>query len=108
MLFLFLFFPKKLCSYYGFQLRSLSRLRKLQAITISKIINMSIIFDLTQEEIEEDFFFKKGIEKGIETKTHDFVIALLEQGMLSVQQIAQVADLTVEHVKQIQSEIQKK
>lgn len=99
---------KRILGKYVFQLRNLSRLRKLQAITISKIINMPIVFDLTQEEIEEDFFFKKGIEKGIEKKTHDLIIALIEQAVLSLKQIAQVADVSVEYVKEVQSKIKTK
>ncbi len=65
-------------------------------------------------DIEKDAFFKSGVEKG-ETigikkgetkKAQKVVINLFKANKLSLEEIAQVSELSIEEVKKIVTEIQ--
>ncbi|MBO0938650.1 hypothetical protein J2I47_19015 [Fibrella sp. HMF5335] len=82
------------------QLEILSNLRNLQELTIKISEKMALVYDL-----ETDIRFKQGIERGIEQgrgEEKDLLIKnLLHKGLLNDEQIAEVAEVSVEHVQAI-------
>ena len=93
---------------YIYHLLTFARLRNLTDITEKQLEHMGITYD-----IEKDAFFKKGeirgiekgIKKGIEKgeikKATKVVINLFKANKLSLEEIAQVAELSIEEVKRI-------
>ena len=73
----------------------LSRLRKIEDLTIKITEDMPITYD-----IETDYLYQKGIEKGIE-KEKLIVIQTSRLKGFSIEDIAKIVDLPVEKVKQI-------
>ncbi len=104
---------------YVRQLNILSRLRKLQDITIKTINTMPITYDIQKDEL-----FLKGIEqgleqgieqgleqgmaKGMEKEKVNLIKNLLALGSLTINQIALVTETTEEFVLAIQEELQSK
>ena len=78
-------------------LLTFARLRNLTKVTKKQLENMGITYD-----IEKDAFFKSGIKKGI----NKVVINLFKANKLSLEEIAQVSELSIEEVKNIIKEIQ--
>ena len=82
------------------QLEILSNLRNLQQLTINISEKMALVYDL-----ETDVRFKQGVERGIEQGRGEekelFIKNLLHKGLLSYDQIAEVAEVSVEHVQAI-------
>jgi len=87
----------------------LSKLRKLQEITIKKIEAMPIIYDL-----ETDIRFLQGIEQGIEEQTRkqeeankSKIIEMLKVGRLSIEEIADYRDVSVEYINELKEQLEK-
>lgn len=78
------------------QLGVLSRLRNLGETTLKASNNMAITFD-----IEQDFLFKKGQEKGIEKGIEKMIVQMLKTKELSVQKIAEIAEVPVAYVMKL-------
>lgn len=83
------------------QLNVLSGLRKLHELTVKTTEAMPITYD-----IETDFLYKKGLEKGLENKERIFVTRAWEKG-LSPEEIAELADMPLERVREIIAELEK-
>ena len=77
------------------QLVVLSRLRKIEDLTIKITQEMPIVYD-----IETDYLYKQGIEKGIEKYKIDVICNTRREGM-SIEAIARVVNLTPEQVRKI-------
>jgi len=86
------------------QLRILANLRQLSPF-IEQI--MESITNYIKEE--EDYFFKKGEQKGkregIEQKTRDTLLRFLKDGVLTTQQLASYFEVSVEFVEQLRKQI---
>jgi len=96
-------------SRYTRQLEVLSKLRKLQEITIKKIEAMPIIYDL-----ETDIRFLQGIEKGIEQEVarqqqedEIKIIEMLKSKRLSVKEIANFMKVSTDYVNQLKQQFSK-
>ena len=82
-------------SKYIKQLVVLSRLRKIEDLTIKITEDMPITYD-----IETDYLYQKGIEKGIEKEKIDVICQARLNGS-SIEFIAKIVRLPVEKVRQI-------
>ncbi|MEL6533890.1 MAG: hypothetical protein AAFQ98_00695 [Bacteroidota bacterium] len=82
------------------QLIILSRLRKLDKETEEITEQMPITYD-----VESDAFYLKGLEKGSERQQRATIITMLEEGKLSVEQIARYTQATPEEVVKIKGEL---
>lgn len=84
---------------YCTQLEILSKLRNLQPQTIQQIEAMPITYDITT-----DIRYQQGIEQGIEQKNRKIVEKLLANGRFSLREIAEIADVSIDFVIEIQLE----
>ena len=82
------------------QLLILSRLRNLDHETENQIKEMPITYDITKDRL-----YNKGIEQGIEKNRFRMVSKALEQKKLSIEDIAELADTSVDYVLSVQSEL---
>ena len=82
-------------SKYIKQLVVLSRLRKIEGLTIKIAEEMPITYD-----IDTDFLYKKGTEKGIEKEKIEVIRNARHEGM-SIELIARIVNLIPERVRQI-------
>ena len=97
------------------QLNMLSRLRKLEKETLNTIAQMPITFDINEDKIYQMGIEKgisQGIEKGIERKTFLIVRNMLlsdafQKGKISLSLIAEVAEVPLAQVKEIQQRLKK-
>lgn len=86
---------------YQKQLHILSRLRKLDQETQHQINTMPIHYD-----IETDFLYQQGIEKGQEKSKKEAVINMLQMGKYSLYEITIILGVTEEFVLNIAREHQ--
>jgi predicted transposase YdaD len=99
---------KRVLKRYINQLVMLSRLRKIESLTIKITEEMPIHFDY-----ETDTLYLRGTEKGIEKgreeeaakKDHVFVTNLLLDTDFSVEKIASLASVTLDYVQKVKSEL---
>lgn len=94
---------------YQRQLQILSRLRKLQPIVLKEISLMPIKFDIETDELYLEGIEKgieKGLEKGVEKHQHETVVAMLRDGALSLEKIAEYAGVTLEYVLKVKKELE--
>jgi hypothetical protein len=88
------------------QLVTLSRMRKLEQETEKQVEAMPITYD-----IETDYLYNKGIakglERGIEKQTQAFVLNLLSETDMSIEQIAKVADVSASMVMELKKNLKK-
>ncbi|MEO1257127.1 MAG: hypothetical protein AAFY41_19925, partial [Bacteroidota bacterium] len=80
------------------QLVVLSRLRKLEVLTRKQVEDMPITYDITtdglyQQGIERGI--EQGIERGIEQNKFEVISKALRQGVLTLEQIAEMLDVSV-------------
>ena len=89
------------------QLLILSRLRNLEVRTKKKVSDMPITYN-----IEKDGLYREGIEKGIksgaEKKQYRIISNALHQGILTIEQIAEMAEVDIDYVISVQSELKEK
>lgn len=78
------------------QLGILSNLRNLQEETFKQIEKMAFEYD-----IETDYLFKKGKEK----RNEEIIINMIKSGEFSVEKIAEIANVEVEYVKQLNKDL---
>ena len=69
--------------------------------------------------VTEDFLYQQGVEKGIEQgieqgvekgvekEKREMIVRMLKDNTLSVKKIADIAGVTVAHVKQVAKELEK-
>ena len=74
------------------QLEILSNLRNLQELTIKISEKMALVYDL-----KTDVRYRQGIEQGIQL----MIEKMLRKGKLNHQEIAEIADVAVDHVEVI-------
>jgi hypothetical protein len=83
------------------QILVLSRLRKLELVTTQQLKDMALVYD-----IEQDALFKEGEEKGLEKGKHQKTIQgvqkALQRGRLSIEEIAEDFEVSIEFVLQVQ------
>ena len=102
---------------YQRQLQILSRLRKLQPIVLKEISLMPIKFDIETDELYLEGIEKgiekgmekgieQGIEQGVEQHQHETVVAMLRDGVLAVEKIAEYAGVTLEYVLKVKKELE--
>ncbi|NJO00251.1 MAG: hypothetical protein HC880_00040 [Bacteroidia bacterium] len=84
---------------YARQLAILARLRNLVKETIKIVNTMPIEYDITQ-----DYLYLEGKQE----QKQEIIINLLKVGKLSVEEIAMVAQVDVDFVKQIQEKMSKR
>ncbi len=86
------------------QLVILSRLRKIEDLTIKITEEMPITYD-----IENDYLYKKGREETIEKKNYSFVVSLCEDKeiLYTNQKIASLVGVSVEYVEKIRKGLAK-
>lgn len=95
---------------FTYQLRTLAKLRKLREITIKKLENMPLIIELTEQEIQTDPFFKKGLQKGLEKKDAE-LIEIIQTSLLkglSIDLISEITKVDIKTIKKIQRAMNKK
>ena len=51
--------------------------------------------------IETDVRYQQGIEKGIEKKEEEMIVTMLQSGLLTDEQIAEMADTSLAHIRRI-------
>ena len=86
---------------YTKQLVVLSRLRNLESVTKKQLEDMPITYDITTDGLYLEGI-EKGIEKGITENTIKLIRNMLNESSLSVEQIAKIADVSIDYVEQIQ------
>lgn len=84
------------------QLLILSRLRNLEVDLEKKIKAMPITYDITK-----DGLYKEGIEQGIEQKKHQIVSKAIKQGLLTEDQIAEIAEVSLTYVRDVKTRLEK-
>lgn len=84
------------------QLSVLARLRNLTKETQKQIQDMGLTYNIT-----EDYLYQEGLEKGQRTKEKNIVIKMLKDKTLSIEKIAEFAEVTIEYVKQVEKELKK-
>ena len=87
---------------YVTDLEILSSLRNLQAETKIELEKMPVIYDLTK-----DIRFKEGVEVGEERNARRAIIRALKKGLWSAVTIAEIQDVPLSFVLQIQEELEK-
>lgn len=80
------------------QLSMLARLRKLTKETQKQIKDMGLTYNIT-----EDYLYQEGQK----TKENELIIEMLKDGTLTIEKIASLTKVSVEHVKQIAKELKK-
>jgi predicted transposase YdaD len=90
-------------------LQILSNLRKLQSKVYQKIKTMPIKVDLSKDpmfiEVKEQGR-EQGIEQGIELATGVFVRNMLRANQLSIQEMASIANTSVDFVLKVKKEME--
>jgi predicted transposase YdaD len=85
----------------------LSRLRKLNVETQKELNTMALTYN-----IEDDVFYQQGIEKGIaegiEKGIEKIIAIMLQKKHLKLEEIADLADVSVDFVKKVQENLKKK
>jgi hypothetical protein len=99
---------KKKLQKFIFQLEILANLRNLQPEIINNISNMSIYYDITtdlryQQGIETGI--EQGIEQGALRKARRMIEKALLKGNMSLQEIADLAEVNIDFVIKVQNEI---
>lgn len=92
---------------YVRQLEILSNLRDLQPTTIKYTEAMPITYNL-ETDVRYQQGIEKGIEKGAEKGVEKMIVSLLESGLLSDKQVAEVADTSLKNIQRIKKQIKKK
>ncbi|WKN46155.1 hypothetical protein [Tunicatimonas pelagia] len=85
------------------QLLVLSRLRKLDGEIEKQVKSMPITYDITKDRL-----YNRGVEQGIEQKTQAMITRLIRQGLLTDEQIAEVAEVTVAQIVQVRAKLYRK
>ena len=88
---------------YVRQLEILSNLRDIQSLTIKYTEAMPITYD-----IKTDIRYQQGIEKGAKKKEEAMILSLLQSGLLSDEQIAEVANTSLENIQEIKKQLKRK
>jgi predicted transposase YdaD len=92
------------------QLFVLSRLRNLTQETQKQIINMGVLYDIAQDYLYQQGIEKgieKGVEKGVEKEKKITIIKMLKDKSLPIEKIADLMDVNIDYILQIQQEIAK-
>ena len=87
------------------QLLILSRLRNLETITKEKTDQMPIIYDITTDGLYLEGK-EVGREEGNKDATDEVIIRALKLGKLTMEEIAEVANVEVAYVLQIQEKLE--
>ena len=101
------------------QLLVLSRLRKLEVKIKQKINDMPITYDIKTDGLYNEGIQKgreegreeglqKGIQKGRENNRFQIISKALSQRVLTIEQIAEIAEVSIDYVLSIQSELERK
>jgi predicted transposase YdaD len=95
-------------------LEILSGLRKLQSETKKQVQKMPVIYDLTKDirfkegvEVGEERGEARGEERGELKKARNTAIRMLKQEEFSIVKIAELLDVPLDFVVQIQKELQR-
>ena len=81
---------------YVRQIEILANLRNLQLQVIKHTETMALTYN-----IETDVRYQQGIEKGIEKKEEEMIVTMLQSGLLTDEQIAEMADTSLAHIQRI-------
>ncbi len=80
----------------------LARLRNLTKETQKQIKDMGLTYNIT-----EDYLYQEGMTKGREEEKRVLIVKMLKDKTLSIEKIAEFAEVTVDYVKQIEKELKK-
>jgi hypothetical protein len=80
------------------QLSILARLRNLTEETHKQIQDMGLTYDIT-----EDYLYQEGQK----SREKNMIIKMLKDKTLSIEKIAEIAEVTVDYVKQVAKELKK-
>ena len=84
------------------QLSVLARLRNLSQQTKDQINKMALTYD-----IKQDAFYVEGVQEGSHEKERRVVLRMLRDKTLTVEKIAELAEVPVDYVHQLQQEMDK-
>ncbi len=84
------------------QLSVLARLRNLTKETHKQIQDMGLTYNIT-----EDYLYQEGLTKGKEEEKRGLIAKMLKDKTLSIEKIAEFADVSVDYVKQIEKGLKK-
>ena len=85
---------------YVRQLSVLARLRNLTQQTQQQIQDMGLTYNIT-----EDFLYQQGEERGQQAREKKLIIKMLKDKTLSVEMIAELAEVTTEQIEQVAREL---
>ncbi len=87
------------------QLSVLARLRNLTKETQKQVTDMGLLYDITK-----DYLYQEGLNKGreeAEKKQREAIAKMLAKQKLSVEEIAELFEVTVPYVEAIAKELKK-
>jgi predicted transposase YdaD len=88
------------------QLSVLARLRNLVKETQKQVTDMGLLYDITKDYLYQEGL-EKGLTKGREESKREFITRLLAKQKLTIEEIADAAGTTVEHVEAVAKELKK-
>ena len=89
------------------QLEVISGLRNLQPIIVELIPKiMALDYDI-RKDLRYQQGMQKGLEEGLEKKQYKMILAFLKLGKLSMEEIANAAEVSLDYVKKIAEELKK-
>lgn len=80
----------------------LARLHKLAKETNKQIQDMGLTYNIT-----EDYLYQEGISKGREEEKRGLIINMLKVKTLSKEKITELAEVSLEYVKQLEKVLKK-
>jgi predicted transposase/invertase (TIGR01784 family) len=89
---------------YLIQLKVISKLRNLQPTTLKLLKAMPLKYDIKTDEAYVEGR-QEGRQEGITETQHNMIVSFLKLGKLTVEDIAQCANVTVSFVKTIQNRL---
>ena len=93
------------------QLVVLSRLRKLEVKIEQKVKDMPITYDIKTDGLYNQGIMEgiqKGREKEREKNRFQMISKALSQRVLTIEQIAEIAEVSIDYVLSVQSELERK
>ena len=91
---------------YVRQIEILANLRNLQLQVVKHTEAMALTYNI-KTDIRYQQGIEKGIEKGKEAEKEEMIVAMLQSGLLTNEQIAQLADTSLKQIQQLKKKSSK-